>query len=203
MQRVLFFDYDGVIADSLSTWYRVYKKISSKLGLPEINDKEELRNLYDNNMYESLRKSGVNVNVAIKNIQDHLGKVYLKEVPVFSGMFSVVNNLSKKYPLFVITSNAFMVVQSHIEKNKLAGIRGVIGPEKETSKVEKIKKIMLDFPGAEFWYIGDTTGDIKEGREAKVKTVAVTWGYHSKSKLTMVKPDFIVNNPEELFKLLS
>jgi phosphoglycolate phosphatase len=51
------------------------------------------------------------------------------------------------------------------------------------------------------FYIGDTTGDILEAREAGVQTVAVTWGWHSREKLVAVHPDFLVDRPEELLRM--
>jgi len=53
----------------------------------------------------------------------------------------------------------------------------------------------------DIYYIGDTTGDIKEGKQAGVKTVGVTWGWHSKEKMAAAEPDYLFDNPQELLKL--
>jgi len=42
---------------------------------------------------------------------------------------------------------------------------------------------------------------MKEGRQAGVKTVAVTWGWHSREKLAATGPDYLLDRPEELLKL--
>ena len=77
----------------------------------------------------------------------------------------------------------------------------VVGADKETSKVKKIEAIKSKFKGNKYFYIGDTKGDIIEGRKASVKTIAVTWGWHSEDKLKKENPDFIVHSPIELVKL--
>ena len=73
--------------------------------------------------------------------------------------------------------------------------------EEEKSKVKKIERIKEENPNALFYYIGDTSGDIKEGQKAGVTTVAVTWGFHEKENLEKENPDHIVDTPIELVKL--
>ena len=51
-------------------------------------------------------------------------------------------------------------------------------------------------------YVGDMTHDIEAGKEAGVKTVALTWGYQSKEILEKHNPDYIIANISELDKLL-
>ena len=53
----------------------------------------------------------------------------------------------------------------------------------------------------EIFYIGDTTGDIKEGKQAGVKTIGVTWGWHSKEKMAAAQPDYLFDKPEDLLQL--
>ena len=53
------------------------------------------------------------------------------------------------------------------------------------------------------FYVGDTKGDMIEGRQAGAVTLAVTWGWHSAEKLTEGTPDNMVLTPVELEKLLS
>ena len=76
-----------------------------------------------------------------------------------------------------------------------------MGADKETSKVKKINSIKSKFRDAGCFYIGDTLGDVMEGREAGVKTISVTWGWHDEDRLKKGKPDYIIRNPEELIKL--
>ena len=58
----------------------------------------------------------------------------------------------------------------------------------------------LDMPA---FYVGDTKGDMIEGKQAGAVTVAVTWGWHSTEKLTEGSPDYMVHTPTELKNLLS
>jgi len=52
------------------------------------------------------------------------------------------------------------------------------------------------------YYIGDTSGDVYEGKEAGAITIAVTWGWHEQERLIKAGPHFLVHTPKELEHLL-
>jgi phosphoglycolate phosphatase len=56
-------------------------------------------------------------------------------------------------------------------------------------------------PPERTFYIGDTTGDIVEAWAAGVRTVTVTWGWHSRERLVAARPDFLVDTPEGLLRV--
>ena len=51
-------------------------------------------------------------------------------------------------------------------------------------------------------FIGDSTHDILAGKAAGTKTCAVTYGYRSREVLMEKKPDFIIDNFEEIIDLI-
>ena len=111
--------------------------------------------------------------------------------------------LSKKNYIYVISSNSGDAINKVLKEFDIDCIKGILGGDVEKSKVAKILKLKKENKGKEIFYIGDTTGDITEAKKAKVKNIAVTWGVHSKKQLEEVKPDYIVNEPEELLSILS
>ena len=78
----------------------------------------------------------------------------------------------------------------------------VLGAETDTSKIRKIQKTMRRFPSLPAYYVGDTKGDMIEGRSAGAKTVAVSWGWHPEEKLREGRPDFMIRSLIELATLL-
>ena len=50
--------------------------------------------------------------------------------------------------------------------------------------------------------IGDTVGDIRAGKEAGVRTAAVTWGYQQRDLLSKEVPDRLLDQPKELLALV-
>ncbi|MDO5696113.1 MAG: HAD family hydrolase [Eubacteriales bacterium] len=49
-------------------------------------------------------------------------------------------------------------------------------------------------------YVGDGDTDIHTGRNGRMKTVAVAWGYRNRALLEKMKPDRLLDCPEELLR---
>ena len=54
----------------------------------------------------------------------------------------------------------------------------------------------------EIIYVGDEVRDIQACKKIGVKIIAVSWGYNSKEILDREKPDYLVNKPIEIPKIL-
>ena len=50
--------------------------------------------------------------------------------------------------------------------------------------------------------IEHTVNDIEMVKNAKINTIAVTWGYNAKEELKQASVDCIINDPSELVKIL-
>ena len=182
------FDFDGVIADSFQQVTDIFHKVGKEYNII-VNSKDDLARLYENNIFDSLRKKGLSED----NIQEMILKIRNEQEKLEIKMFPGMKTFLKEIDFIVITSNIGSIVKKYLNKHNLKPKR-VIGAEHETSKVKKILKIKNN----KIFYVGDTVGDIKEGKQAKVKTVAVTWGFHNKELLKKENPDFIVDSITEL-----
>ena len=60
----------------------------------------------------------------------------------------------------------------------------------------------LKVKNSDAFMIGDTVYDIKMGKNAKINTIGVTWGYNTKEELNRAHADHIINDPSELVKIL-
>ncbi len=123
----------------------------------------------------------------------------------FKGIPEAFEELAKENLIYIITSNSTPAVESFID-GSLLGVKEVLGSDKEKNKVKKIKKIIdqhNEIAITDFWFIGDTKGDILEGNEAGVNTVAVSWGWHSLELLEEAIPYQIVDTPAELVLLFN
>ena len=60
----------------------------------------------------------------------------------------------------------------------------------------------LKVKNSETFMIGDTVYDITMGKNAKINTVGVTWGYNSKEELHHANADHIIHDPNELVEIL-
>jgi len=203
-KKVFIFDYDGVIVDTFDVFFEYFMKGCEKEGVTEIKTKEDFLRLYNGNMYESMFKMGMSKEKILRivyTMKDGILK-HQDKIDLFLGIKNVIKRLSKDNLLYIVTSSETDLV---IKFLKIHGINeffeDVIGSDKEHNKIKKIKSIKEKHTNVSFFYIGDTAGDIVEGGNADVVTVAVGWGWHSKNVLLDENPDFFVNNPKDLLCL--
>ena len=205
METILLFDYDGVIADSMPLVLELLQTIAPKYGLDMIKTREDVEELFEKNVYESLQELGLD-DKKLNHFKEKFGVKLLmlqSHITPFPDIKETLKKISINNRMIMITSNLSFVTNHFLKKHKLNYFEKVLGAEVSKSKVKKILKIKQDNPDAKLYYIGDTTGDIYEGKKAGVKTVGVTWGYHSTDRMKKSKPNHIVNNPNDLAKLFS
>ena len=157
------------------------------------------------NMYEEMIALGI-PKEKMSNILHDFKSSMIKDqdsLEFFEGVDVMLEELSKENEIVIITSNVSEVVHNFLNSKNICGYQRIIGGEKETSKVKKIEAIKIEFPEHFYFYIGDTKGDIIEGKKAKVKTIAVTWGWHNESTLKEQDPDYVVQSPMELGRLFN
>lgn len=205
MNYTLIFDYDGVIVDSFRLFMKYFLEACRIEKVEDIKTKKDFLEIFDGNMYESLKHIGLSsekICRIISIVKDNLLKTH-HDMNLFPGMKDVLEILSRKNILIVITSNNSEVVRDFFKLKDIEVFREIYGSEEGSSKVEKINKVKKKYNGRYYYYIGDTTGDIIEGKQAGVSTVAVTWGWHSEYKLRKEKPAYLVHSPHELLNIFS
>ncbi|MBU4257177.1 HAD-IA family hydrolase [Patescibacteria group bacterium] len=203
MKNIIIFDYDGVMVDSLDIVIGIYNGLCGKYNLKKINDKKEFGELFNNNFYDALKQKGATeeeLKLIIIDFKNELTK-HSGSINLFNDIKEMINVLSENNQLIIVTSNITQVVKEFLLSKGIKKIKHIIGADKERSKVKKILLIKSKNPQPKIYYIGDTTGDIIEGKEAGVVTIATTWGYHNREKLQKSNPDYIADSPRELVKL--
>ncbi|MDO8563451.1 MAG: HAD hydrolase-like protein [Nanoarchaeota archaeon] len=204
MDKVILFDYDGTILNSMDVVYKEYNKIAVKYNMKKVASFKDFMDLYDANIYDSFFKLGLDKKQTQEFISDFRRPLIEADddLSLFNKMDEVVEKISKKHLVIVITSNVTEVVEHSINNHGIKGVSEVIGGDKEISKVKKIKSIIGRYPKAQIYYVGDTKGDIVESKKIGAIAVAVTWGHHSSKKLSDAGADYIVDKPEELLNIL-
>lgn len=204
LPRVIMFDFDGVIADSLAAYFPVFSESCRELGFTGPATLDAFLDVFDTNAVKGLLKAGAPF-YKLKQLGAVLAPRVAelnRHVAPFAGMPPLVNGLCARHPVYVVTSNLTAATQIFLKCHGLHGLRGVVGADQAASKVRKIRRIRKQHPGAEAWYVGDTKGDILEGRTAGATTVAVTWGWHDRHRLESGGPDHIVESVGALARLL-
>lgn len=199
-QTVLVFDFDGVIVDSLDVFYASLLDVCREHGLAQPSTREQFLRLFNTNLYDGLRACGLPA-AAQASLLAGLGARLTRDLQrcqPFPGIPEAFARLARQSPLVVVTSSLSDVVRAWLGGHGIAGIEDVLGADCGTGKVAKIQSILQRYPGATGYYVGDTRGDMIEGRAAGARTVAVTWGWHEVAALAAARPDLIVHTPAEL-----
>ena len=204
MQKLFLFDFDGVLVDYLDVYERRVKLCLEKIGTPIVQSRDDFLELFEDNFYEAIVKKGIDL-AAFTNASKSIptNDDYDRMAP-FLPIFPVLHALKKDNILTVISSNVSRVIHVILSRYEFNGcFRDVLVADYGYSKEEKILHAMNSFQMEKerTFYVGDTVGDIKEARMAGVKTVAVTWGWHSKEKLETINPDYLIETPDDLLKI--
>ncbi|HPW23266.1 MAG: Phosphoglycolate phosphatase [Deltaproteobacteria bacterium ADurb.BinA014] len=202
--KLFLFDFDGVLVDSLDVYEKTVTDCLIKINQPLTRGREEFLEMFEGNFYESLVQKGVDLEAFMKASVDILAQVKIKDIKPIESVVSVVERMQKNNCLIVISSNNTSSIR---EALALFGyddyFKEILGSDFMLSKKDKILYAIKKYQASsdDIYYIGDTTGDIKEGKQAGVKTVGVTWGWHSREKMVLAEPDYLFDNPADLLTL--
>jgi len=204
---LIHFDYDGVLVDSLDQLLDLAQRAQREMGagrLPRADDFRTLGNL-------TLIGLGIAIGIPQERAAEFAAETFrlLREdsrIPAFqTGICEVLERLNRKHTLVVMTANSEEVVRKALQQSGMgAFIQAIFDGETSDAKSEKIKASMKNFgfTGNQTYMVGDAFSDIKEGKKAGVKTIAVTWGYQPRERLLKAIPDYIVDTPGEILNLL-
>ncbi len=206
-KKAILFDVDGTLLDAWDFIIGAMQYSLSEHGYPEPSKKE---------IGKALGKSLVEFYQILMPTADPLKLAYTHQE------FQKINpHLIKLFPNTVKTlkvlktSGFFLAVVSNrmreslLESLKLTGIHDyfdVIVSADDVGNCKPHKDHLLvalehlQIKPENAYIVGDTEVDILAGKNAQVKTIGVTYGLEGK-KIAEHKPDFIINDIEELLKI--
>ena len=141
----------------------------------------------------------------IKKIHLEINKeiALLKPTVNILSVFSELNN-HNQFQIGILTSNTQENVKKFLENNEMEFFdfihtgKSVFGKSHIINKILKQKRL----DQKDVFYVCDEIRDIEAAKNSGIKTIGVTWGYNTKEALKKEEPDFLVDTPEELKKIL-
>lgn len=190
----LIFDFDGTICDGLQPAIDIMNKFLAETHHPPTS-LEEIRRVGFQKLYSQKHVSRVEL-VKFLLLGRRMMVEKIPRLKSFSGLPTVLKQLSLHHTLGIITSNSSTNVKLFLAANKLDPYFSFIDDSLNLfGKDKKIKRHRCDF------YIGDETRDIEAARKAGVKCIAVSWGFESPEILSAHHPDFLVTSPSQLLDI--
>lgn len=213
--KAVIFDLDGTILDTLEDLADAMNLTLSKFGFPE-RELEHHRRAIGNGLRkyaercipEEFLTDALLDNFVKINAEDYENNSTVKTKP-FDGIYKLLdflessslstNVLSNKRNDFVNTlvNHYFPSYKFDCVYGELAGI-----PKKpDPSSALKISDDIGIIPD-NIVFIGDSIYDIIAGKNAGMKTIAVTWGNQDRDLLESENPDFIADTADEIIEYI-
>lgn len=193
--KAIIFDFDGVIHDTFELVHRI-----NTIVLGKEMDKDKYKDYFNGNLYDK-----IDVKTEVQQKFEKLHSEEFKLLKIEEDIKNHLEELHKKYPLFIITSNNETNLETYFHNNDLKHIfKEILGVETHTSKVEKFNMIFEkhNLKVDECVFVTDTLGDILEGNKVGIKTIAVDFGFHEKKRLEKGNPYKIVSNFDDIIKTI-
>ncbi|MBE9093917.1 HAD-IA family hydrolase [Tychonema sp. LEGE 07203] len=207
MTKVIIFDFDGTLADTIDILLSITNRLSAEFGFKPAT-KEEVAQLSNLTSWQILKYSGISLfkfPLLIRKLRAEL-RSEISDVQLFPGIKEVLLELKKRgFQLGIITSNSRENVLAALENNNLQDIFTFIysgstfGKHKVINKWLKKEKINPK----EVFYVGDEIRDIDAARKTGIKIIAVGWGFNSQEVLALHHPDFLIERPQQLIEIMS
>ncbi|MEB3830974.1 HAD-IA family hydrolase [Phormidium sp. CCY1219] len=202
-RKVVLFDFDGTLVDSLEAIVRITNRLSGEFGYQKATaeDVEALRNLNSMQIIKTAKVPLAKVPFLLQMVKLELNQEIQNLKPI-AGIIDVLADLkSKGYPLGIVTSNSQDNVKTFLHNYDLHEVFSFVHSGSTLfGKSKVIKKFLRQekFLPEEVIYVGDETRDIEAAKNTRVQVIAVSWGFNSKEVLVKHNPDFALDRPEEL-----
>ncbi len=199
-------DFDGTLADTLTTGLEIYNQLAEKQGFKPVEDPESVRNLDLKSFLRQHRIPLVKVPILVKKFLA-LQKERIGSVSLFAGIPEVLRQLREKgVRLGILSSNSRENIESCLQNNGVDELFDfVVGYPRLFGKARALRRLAKKYQtdSQRLLYIGDEIRDLQAGQKAGVATAAVTWGFNNADALEKYAPKFLLHKPEELLNYTS
>lgn len=208
IKKVVIFDFDGTIADTLNVGIEMYNEFAPLLNCRVLNN-EDLEDLRCKRPQEFLNEYGITrlkLSFLLFFARKKL-KSRINQIRPIAGIEEVLRMMSgrKEIELGVLTSNSKENVYLFLRNNNLEDLFDFVYSYRSVFGKSRVIENMLrdrEYSREHVVYIGDETRDIEAARKSRVSIISVGWGFNHSSVLRTLNPDYIAEEPRELFDCL-
>lgn len=207
MNKIILFDFDGTIADSVQTIFKIFNILAKKYSFTSIEEKdiEDLRGETVSSLFKRLHVPMYKLPLLAIDTK----QLQSKEIPFIKpieGIKDALDELKRAgYTLGILTSNGKENVEDFLKRNDLEVFEYITSDSSLFGKDKVIKKFMKknSVENNQLIYVGDEIRDVEACKKVPVEVIAVTWGFNSKEALQKFKPDYIIDAPSALLPIMN
>lgn len=205
IKKILIFDFDGTLADSLQLFVEIFNRLASKYNyVPATRSQVEyLRGKSAREVISELKIPKYKLPIIFIEGKREFSKS-MTDLKLFSGMRNILPGLKKNYSLGIVTSNSVENVNKFFKKNNIEAFDFIYSDNNFFGKGKVIKRLIkkYNFNAENLIYIGDEVRDIEAAYESGIKIISVSWGFNTRQVLLKNKPDAVVDTPTQLLAAL-
>lgn len=215
MKRLAIFDLDGTLIDTIADLATATNHALTQFGYPT-HTVDEYRFFVGNGinrLFERALPEG-------EKSQENILKIRAEFVPFYNihnadlsrpypGIHQMLSELQKAGMRLAVASNKYQEATVKLISQYFPDIRftAVFGqregvPTKPDPQVIEEIIRMADVNKATTVYIGDSSVDMETGRNARVTTIGVSWGFRPRTELEAYHPDFIADCSNDILHFL-
>lgn len=208
MQKsVVIFDFDGTISNTLDVIIDIMNNLADEFGFRKIQE-DDVQYLRGKKPKEILKHLGISLFKLPFVIRRARMKIN-SQIAALSTSVDVLPILKvlreNGCQIGILTTNTKENVRAFLDANNLSDsfdfiytASKVFGKDRTISKIIKDKKLEK----SNIYFVGDEVRDMQAGKKAGKTTVTVGWGYNTKDALLKENPDYVIDSPLELEKIV-
>jgi len=209
----LIFDLDGTLIDTLDDIADSLNLVLEESGSARLS-RMHVRSIIGEGLTNLIRRaSGVDRQEELARLVSRYRTIYRERMFLhtrpYPGIADVLDALAeRRIPMCVLSNKSHEFTVPMCEKllSKWSFVR-VIGATDEASRkpdprnaIEMARAMELD--PHQVWFVGDSNVDVQTGRNAGMRTVAVTWGLRDRQELREAKPYALVDDPMQIVHIV-
>ena len=206
MPKTVIFDFDGTIADTLDSIIEIINELSDEYGFRKVkpDEVEKLRGKRPREILKYLRISFFKLPFVVRRARKRINSKIAGLEPTVDLAPTLRVIKEKGYSVGIVTTNIEDNVRKFLHSNDMDVFdffyttRQVFGKHKTLSRILKDHKLT----NSDVFFVGDEIRDVEAARKVGIKMIAVTWGFNTRDALKGSAPDFLVDSPDEIQKII-
>ncbi len=215
MKKLLIFDLDGTLADTIPSIRRAINLTMKHYGYPE-KTYEDIRHAIGNGAFKLIeriipRELSADKDRVLETLayyEKMYDTTYSEADRCYTGMTETLSELRKRgYTIAVLSNKQDAYVKPIVERITEKGtVSLAVGqragyPTKPDPTVPSLVASELGYSPDMTAFIGDSEVDIETAKNAGMMSVGCAWGYRGREALSACGADFIIDLPNELLDI--